>query len=131
MAERTISIKAFPYYAEIEDPLDEDEVVLVERLARRGETVDFRDADTRRGDRVGAFETAKDPDDEEFEASSASDAELVEWLTEQRPPVNEVIDAADNDPDTARRLIAAEEEATDGNSRATLLSALSKVTSEE
>lgn len=118
MAERTIKHRAFAYYKEEEDAVTGNKVRR-EYLARRGDTVDLSAADIRRGEAYNAFVTEDDEEDTSasIDVSTASEDELQEWIEEEQPTVKEVVDAADGDPDTARRLLAAEEGATGGSPR--------------
>jgi hypothetical protein len=59
--------------------------------------------------------------------SEMSDEELVAWIKEDKPTAHEVVDAAEGDPDLARRLLDAEDEATGGDSRKSVISGLTAI----
>jgi hypothetical protein len=119
------------------------------RHAKRFEALNLDDVpeeEYQRGEALGAFFT----DDEvaairsggsssgegetEGGASSApeglnfdSQDELVAWIQNSTPTVAAVIAAADNDPDKAEALLAAEEEATGGQPRKGVVDGLNKI----
>lgn len=53
--------------------------------------------------------------------------ELVSWIQNQHPTVDAVVGAADNDPDKAEALAAAEEEATGGQPRKGVMDGLNRI----
>jgi hypothetical protein len=59
--------------------------------------------------------------------SEMSDEELVAWIKEDKPTAHEVVDAAEGDPDLARRLLDAEDEASGGDSRKSVISGLTAI----
>jgi hypothetical protein len=76
--------------------------------------------------------TDTDTDTEEVEEVSSisdmSDEELVAWIKEDKPTAHEVVDAAEGDPALARRLLDAEDEASGGDSRKSVISGLTAIT---
>jgi hypothetical protein len=74
---------------------------------------------------------AKPTDTEEVEevssVSEMSDEELIDWIKKDKPNAHEVVDAAEGDPDLARRLLDAEDAATGGDSRKSVVSGLTAV----
>lgn len=134
MANRTIKHKAFSYQVVEPDPLDPDKKVLRDKLARRGVEVDIpRDEDLRRGELHGAFVSDEDASEPASPASLAdkTDEELVDYLegvgADKAPNVQDVIEASGGDVDLARRLLVAEEEASDGEPRAGVTEGLGKI----
>lgn len=131
--EVTIKIRAFPYYVEQEDPVTGN-TVRVERVAYRGDTVELSDTDLARAKQYDAIgdpdssggDTASD-DDSGFDPALASVEELAEWIEEDKPTVNDVIEAAGGDPQVASRLLDAENLATGNQPRAGVVEGLSKV----
>jgi hypothetical protein len=142
MATRTIRTAQFMYYIPTgrtrrrRDGVEED--ILSVRHALRGDTVDIpRDEDIARGERAGTFvpdevEQAS-PVETQEEATgldfSSHDA-LVGWIKSEQPTVHTVVDAADDDPDKAQMLLAAEEEATGGQPRKGVVTALNRIVHE-
>lgn len=126
MATRTIKHAAFSYHDTVPDPIRPGEYIPTERMALQGDTVEIpMDMDLERGERFGAFlgDGESVPGvptldtDEGVSTSQLSDADLVAWIKEDGPTVQEVVDAAEGDPDQAQRLLVAEDRATGGDSR--------------
>lgn len=121
MAKKTIRIRSFWY-------TDDDGN---RRDARRGDEVDLSAGDVKRGEKIGAFGTPPDADASVAAASAdfaaRSDEDLEQWIRDEQPTVQEVVDATGGDPDLAERLLDAETAATGGEPRSTLVEALSKV----
>jgi hypothetical protein len=132
--------KFFPYYVDSDDPVT-GKPVRTERLARRGEDYQVADsatgseeeptisrADWERGQRLGAFmvEISRE-DGDELDPKTASLEELAAWIKDDKPTVQEVVDATDGDADTARKLLEAEKAATGNKPRATLVQGLTAV----
>lgn len=153
MAERTIKHKAFRHSVETESLTDPEATVLRTRIARRGDVVDLRDADVRRGEAHGAFfteeelaaqaapaeqEGADPPVDpagsggppeppEAFDASNKSVEDLIEWLEEKKPNAPQTLAAAGDDPDTAATLLEAEQSVTGRQPRSTVEDGLERI----
>jgi hypothetical protein len=134
---------------EIEDRFHPGKMYWIERTAKQGETVDIpREEDIQRGELYHAFvteedvaaaeaaeaeveETEVDTETEEVDSvSEMSDDELVTWIKEDKPTAHEVVEAAEGDPDLARRLLDAEDEASGGDSRKTVISGLTAIISQ-
>lgn len=101
LVERTIKHKLYTYYVEKEDqPLHDGTVgtLTVERQARRGETVEMREADANRGDSLGAFYTEKEL--EAVESGSTDPADT--------PPAPPALDLANSDTDEIRAWLVGE-----------------------
>lgn len=126
MPERTIAIRAFPYYVDVEDPITGD-TRKRERIARRGETVDLREQDVKRGEKFGAFQSDAVETESGLDLSTASSAELAEWIESDSPTVQEVVDAAGDDPARAQVLLDAENVATGNNPRKGVVDGLGAV----
>ena len=147
MAEREIKHAQFAYSVETEraDPTDADKKVkrLSRRLALRGQIVDIpRDEDIQRGEEHGAFVTEEEraaeeeaeeqteEEDEESESSPGSGQshdELVAWIRDDKPSAAKVIAAAGNDAKKAEALLDAEYEASGGQPRKSVVTALEKI----
>lgn len=136
MAERKIKHALFTYHVEVEDPLQgKGETKVVQRHAFRDEVVDIpMDSDIRKGEHFGAFytdeELAGQPDVETeptIVPADMSDEALADWIEEEQPTVQEVVDASGGDPEQAQRLLQAEHDATGGDSRTTLVEGLTAV----
>lgn len=138
MAERTIRDKAFRYSVESSDTMEPGKIVLRQRLARRGDKVELREEDIRRGEALGAFVTEDDTvvtatgDETSRESLDAmTDVELVAWLEEEKPSAPQVINAAGDDPELAQRLLDAENSIAGRNARSTVVKGLEKVIEEQ
>lgn len=135
LTERTVRILGFPYMEEIESPTDPDKRVLIERVAGRGDTIQVRPADLKKGERFGAFEgTDTAPEVEGNQgAADTSDTDLINWIkgeqpSQEKPPtVPEVIDASNGDAEQAQRLLGAENAATGGDPRQGVVDGLNAV----
>lgn len=125
-----IKHKVFTYYVDAKDDATGRDV-RVERLARRGETIKVDDATFARGSRadINAFETKEDAKAEEgaFDATTASLDETADWIRDEKPNVQETVDAAKGDADTARKLLDAEAAASGGDTRVGVEEGLLKV----
>jgi hypothetical protein len=157
MPEVVIKHKAFRHYEEVPSVQDPDATVLRARVARRGDTVDVRDVDFRRGEAHDAFfteeelaaqqapveqEGADKPVDpsgsggppeppEAFDASDKSVNDLIEWLEEAKPNAPQTISAAGDDPEVAERLLEAEESVTGRQARSTVVEGLERIIDKE
>lgn len=131
MPERQIKIRGFTYTEKVQDPGDPNREIAVSKFAVRDEVVNLSSADVERGERLGAFYTDGEESVEEQLDGRAivdlSDDEIDEWFSEKSPTVQEVLDASDGDPESAQRLLAAEERATGGSPRSTLVEGLGTI----
>lgn len=152
MAERTIKHGLFSYFAPVPGVgIDGQETTrLTEQMAFRGQTVDIpREYDIQRGEEFGAFyteeeleklrspaspDTVENEEGEEVELADLEHEDLVSWLTatgmfdgESKPTVPEVVGAAEGNPDLARRLLAAENEASGNQPRDGVVKGLTAV----
>lgn len=116
-----------------------EEDVLSVRHALHGDTVDIpRDEDIERGERAGAFvpdeveqaSPVESQEDDETGLDFSSHDALVEWIQDEQPNINQVVTAAEGDAEKAQMLLAAEEEATGGQPRKGVSTALNKIISE-
>lgn len=125
--EVTIKIRAFPYYVDVVDPVTNQEV-RQERIASRGQTVELSDADLERAQRFNAIETDVDADLKEatgaFSVETASIGELAEFIRTEKPSVDDLVDAVNEDPNVASRVLEAERLATGQQPRKTLVDKL-------
>ena len=131
--EVTIKIRAFPYYTvekDLTDPAGKREVTR-EHIATRGQKVELSDVDLERARKFDAIQTtadeAVDESGDTIEVATASPAELAEWIEEDEPTVDETVEAADGDPNVARRLLEAEHLATGGEPRKDVVDGLNKI----
>jgi hypothetical protein len=142
--EVTIKIRAFPYYEDVKDPVSE-KTVKQEKIARRGETVSLSDADYERAVRFDAIAEPTEgasvssstdqptPSLDDFDPETANVATLSLWLKGElegqdgKPVVEDVVDAANDEPEVAQRLIEAENHATGQQPRTTLIAELQEI----
>jgi hypothetical protein len=136
----TIGIRAFPYYEDVTDPLTGQDV-RKENIAYKGQTVEVSDEDYERGQRFKAFTDGVDTGSSSGDSagaaspvlSEASVPELSNWLLGKyddqtsKPTVDDVLAAVDDDAALAGRMIEAEEHASGGQSRSSLVEGLQKV----
>jgi hypothetical protein len=130
---RKVKHVQFEYYEEVENPQDPKNPRLAARYARQGEIVDIpRDADVERGERFGAFFTDAELKNADAPTGSVAvaektDQQLIDWITEDRPNVNQTIEAAGGDPSLAQRILDAESAATGGDPRQGVVDGLATV----
>lgn len=130
MALKKIRGAQFTYYV----PIGEDKLAI--RHAKRGDEVDIpREEDVRKGEAAGMFEP--EPEEEVEQESPVvenggsmfdSHDQLVGWIRDERPSSRQVVTAAENDPEKAAKLLAAENEATGGQPRRSVVTGLNKIT---
>jgi hypothetical protein len=127
----TITARAFPYRTEAEHPYEPDRIIAEDHTAHVGDVIDVLPLEFARGTRLNAFlkkdqnlgvltgqEVPKETGTElQFSAVDATDTELINWIKDKGPRVQEVIDASEGDADTAARLLAAEAAATGNDPR--------------
>ena len=147
MTEVEIRHAQFLYYdeQEVTDPeTGESRTVLNPKIANHGDVVDItRDEDLERGEEHHAFVTDEDREaDSEAEIEAGGGAEgtpsefgdhdkLVEWIRDGKPTAAQVVAAAGDDPEKANALMDAEEEASGGQPRKSVMEPLEKVASGE
>lgn len=115
--ERKVKIRAHTYLAEVPDPRNPEQDKIVRKVATRDQLIDVTDAESERGDSLEAFYTDTETDPEtgevveevEIDFTEAGEDEIQEWIEEDSPTAKETIEAAEGDPDVARRILAAEE----------------------
>lgn len=120
---------------------------LSRRIARTGEWVVIpRDEDVEAGESAGAFYTDEDlnpvvagddeetggdsggvSDDDIADASAPSHDELVTWIRDERPNSATVVERAGDDPEMAQALIDAENEASGGDPRKSVVEPLERI----
>lgn len=155
MAERTVKHLSIRYWEEAEHPFQVSSETgrplktLQLRTAQFGEKVNIeRKEDLKRLEHYGAIATQEEQDEldavadqtalEQLGAESSGDEsdgelsgktteELGEWIRENGPTVNDLLQAANDDPDLAERLIDAENLATNNDPRTTLIEGLAKI----
>lgn len=99
-----------------------------EKSAKRGDVINVNAEDLERGKAIDAFASdAKDSESEEVDVVDLSDDELADWLEEESPNVKETVAAAGDDPESARRLLAAEESVSGGDPRQGVVDGLNKI----
>jgi hypothetical protein len=136
-----IKILAFPYYVEEPDPITGNDRN-VEKMAYRNDEVELSDEDLARAKRFDAIFTDEkgDPttgddvsaetppfDADSVDVQSAPPEVLAEWIRQKKPTVDEVVDEANEDPEIAERLLAAENLATGQQPRSTLVEKLNEI----
>lgn len=141
MTEVQILHAQFKYYTEgkaVDPKTGETKPRLVPHVALRNQIVDIpRDEDVARGEDAHAFYTEEDyASDEETSADEVTaetaptendhDA-LVVWIRDERPNAATVVAAAGDDPERAQALIDAENEASGGDPRKSVIDPLSKI----
>lgn len=142
---KTIRVAQFMYYQPTGEQrfnrkTGQDEEVLSVRHAFFGDVVDVpRAEDIESGENAGAFEQdeveQESPVAEEPAATDGpvfdSHDSLVLWIKNTKPSAAAVVAAADNDPDKADQLLAAENEATGGQPRKAVKRDLEAIMEEE
>lgn len=142
MAERTIKHAQFRYYTVekgINRETGEERPRMVSHIALRNEVVDIpRQEDIDLGEEHGAFYTEEElhpPEEGDEEAAAVAETapdendheELVNWIRDEKPNAAAVVAAANNDPERAQALIDAENEASGGDPRKTVVEPLQKI----
>lgn len=133
-----VAARAFPYRVEEEHQYEPGKTVYQDRTAMRGEEIEVLPFDHERGTRLGAFlkrgERVEDlgtgstsPGALQFSARDATDTELINWIKDDNPTVQDVIDASEGDPETAARLLTAESAATGNDARKGVVAGLEAV----
>lgn len=134
LTEKVIKNKAFRYYVEQPSILDPEKTILRERVARRGDTVQLRDADVKIGEAMGAFLTDEDfMDDEAVLPGDPADKtveQFVEWLETDRPSIPAVLKVVDDNAETADKVLEAEQLVTGRDPRPTLVAKLEAIIEE-
>ena len=118
METRKVKIRAHSHLKEIVDAFGNRTTLY--RVAKRGDEIEVSASESKRGDSLGAFweegeeeallkaastvEEGGSPNLEE-----AGTDELVAWIETENPTVSDMLDAANGDPDVARRLLEAEQ----------------------
>lgn len=136
MPKVVIKIRAFPYYEDVENPVS-GKKERKEIVGRRGQEIDLSDTDYERAVRFDAIVKegeSPDPDDgdlpqfpEDVEIEAASIEQLSNWIVREKPTIEEVVEAADDDSVNARKLIEAENHATGQQPRKGLIEALQQI----
>jgi hypothetical protein len=137
----TVATRAFPYRIEAEHQYEPGKLVYEDRTAYRGEEIELLPADHARGLRFNAFlKSGQSVDDLgsggpvsstalQFSAKDATDTELINWIKDGNPSVQDVVDASEGDPETAARLLSAEGAATGNDPRKGVVMGLEAVVS--
>lgn len=123
--ERTVKIRSFSYNVK--------EGKRTKRIrVNRGETHDFPEEAILEGEEMEAFVTESDGASEEegsatLDFSEATVEDIAEYIEEQHPNVQELIDATEGSPSIAERILDAENAVTKGDPRKTLVEGLAEV----
>lgn len=132
--EVTIGIRAFPYYVDTPDPVNGG-TFKTEKIARRGETVELSDEDLARAKKFNAIQgednSSPDPGTGGFNLTTASVEDTAKWIEESKPTVDETVDAAEDDPNIAAKLLEAENLATGQQPRAGVQKGLQAIIDED
>jgi hypothetical protein len=134
----TVATRAFPYRIEEEHPYEPDSILPQDRTAMRGDVIEVLPADYARGMRLNAFlkegETieqitsgSSSGTELQFSAVDATDTELINWIKDDNPTVQQVVDASEGDGEVAARLLAAETQATGNDPRKGVIAGLEAV----
>jgi hypothetical protein len=101
---------------------------------KKGELVELLDDDyvrLKNGDAVldadQADAIAEAAEDEVLDVSTASVDDLARWIEQEKPNVNEVVQASGGEAEIATKLLEAESQATDGDPRKGVVEGLSAV----
>jgi hypothetical protein len=144
---RTVKVLAFTYAKVHDNPYDPDGPKIVENtVAQRGDELvwdDLTDYDKNRADKFDVFYTDEEaqrlqpdgtlaePEDMSSETivlgENSTVEELADWIREDQPTIDEVVELAGDNPALAQKLIQAESAATGGDPRRTLVTRLEKV----
>lgn len=126
MAERTVKIRAFSYNVTEGKRTKRIRVV-------RGETHDFPAEAIEAGEAIDAFATEEDLESGEVQESldfnTATVEDISEYIEEDHPTVQELIDATGGSPEIAEKILDAENNVTGGDPRKTLVEGLAEVVS--
>lgn len=143
MARKTIRAAQFMYYVPTgkttkNAKTGQEQEIMGIRHAFHGDVVDVpRDEDVERGEAAGSFEpepTEEETTEEEVEEENGNELDfsshdsLVVWIRDSRPTAAAVVNAANEDPEKAEALLAAENEATGGQPRKSVVSGLRRIT---
>jgi hypothetical protein len=131
----TIAVRSFPYRIELPHPYEEGETMINDRIAMRGEEIEVLQPEYERGMRLDAFlkegqkmeQVTGDQRQSLFSAVDATDTELINWIKDDNPTVQDVIDASEADAETALRLLSAENAATGNDPRKGVIAGLEAV----
>lgn len=129
----TVAVLAFPYRIEVDHPYQSGELLINDRVGNRGDEIDVLEYDFRRGERLNAFlkegQAVEDIGNNKssFSAVDATDTELLNWIKDDNPTVQDVIDASEGDAETALRLLGAENAATGNDPRRAVVAGLETV----
>lgn len=134
MAELTkvkVKSRGYTYRQHRPHPTDPDVTILTTGFATHDQEIEVDEVDLEKGRRLGAFYGDDEESVEEQldgrDVVDLSDDELDEWFSEKEPTVQEVIDASKGDPESAQRLLDAENRATGNEPRTTLVEALGTI----
>lgn len=150
MTQKKIKHAQFQYHVPVKmaDPeTGKTKERLSPRIARRDQWVDIpRDEDIERGEQAGAFFTDEelnptttddddivddaDADEDDEEDAVPSHDELVLWMRSKKPTIATVVARADS-PQMARALMEAENEASGGDPRTTLIARLDRIANQD
>lgn len=123
--ERKVKIRAFSY--------TEKNGKKVKRVrVARGETHDFPEDAIEAGEAMDAFFSEDDGTEDgegtaAFDFSEASVEDIAEYIEEEHPTVQELIDATEGNTEVAQKILDAENAATGQDPRKTLVEGLAEV----
>lgn len=137
----TVAARAFPYRVEEEHSYEPGKLVYQDRTAYRGDEIQVLPFDFDRGHRLNAFLKAGQKVEDlgtgmtaatsqtalPFSAKDATDTELINWIKDGSPTVQDVVDASEGDPEVASRLLTAETAATGNDPRKGVIAGLEAV----
>jgi hypothetical protein len=134
---RKVKALSFRYFAETEDASGNKMLHSVEVARDQEVTADqIGSIALAMGEREGLFYTDKElkgpstssaDSGEAFDPASAGEFELAEWLKNDKPTINEVLEVVNDDKDLAHRMLQAENIATEGDPRSGLEAGLTSI----
>lgn len=132
--EKRVKVLSCFWYTLEPSPIVPGNYIEVEHRATRNQVVQIPESVAARYSEpdIDAFYRHLDPQEEfnepgNYEFSKMSEADLINWHRATKPDVKTIVEAAAGEPDIARRLIAAESTATQGDPREEVISALAEV----
>jgi len=143
---RVVKHLLYSALVDVPNPSNPDQTVRVEKVYRQGETVppeELNDYNLERGERLGSFYTDEEleneahlappgppaaaPPGEQPSFDEMGESELADYIMQNKPNVGDTVAMAQNNPDTAQRLLEAEHIATDGEPRAGVVKGLNAI----
>lgn len=119
---RKVKARGHTYYVDVPHPSEPGAQIRKAAFATRGQEIEVSEEESERGDAFGAFFTGDEGEQvtaaASFSVVDASDDEIDDYLEEHSPNVAETVALAENDPESAERLLDAERRVTGDEPRA-------------